>query len=48
MRHFVLVSLTLAMVLSSLYVLKHPVASPAVDSRIGHPVASIGEVFRHY
>lgn len=48
MRHFTFACLTLAMVFSAVYVLTPANPSRADDLRIGHPVASIGEIFRHY
>ncbi|MFD2641740.1 hypothetical protein [Pseudomonas japonica] len=45
---FLLAGLTLAMFLSAVYVSKPSVAGQAVASHVGHPVASIGEVFRGF
>ena len=48
MRRYVFACVALSMVLSSIYVLKPTVTSRPLDPRVGHPVASIGDVFRHY
>jgi len=48
MRHFTFAFLSLALVFGAVYFLKPATPSRVDDPRIGHPVASIGEIFRHY
>lgn len=48
MRRVVFVCLTLVMLVSSIYALKSRGVSQADYPRVGYPVASIGDVFRHY
>ncbi|WP_194791507.1 hypothetical protein [Pseudomonas sp. UFMG81] len=45
---FILATLTLAMFLTAVYAPKPAVANRAAAAQMGHPVASIGEIFRGY
>ncbi|NIF17689.1 amino acid permease [Pantoea sp. Cy-639] len=45
---FILATLTLAMFLTAVYAPKPTVANRAAAAQMGHPIASIGEIFRGY
>ncbi len=48
MRRVVLFCLVLVMVLSTVYILKPKNTNSAAHSRVGYPIVSFSDVFRHH